>query len=206
MARVDDYVNAKKLAAEALSKESAEVVSRRSGFELMGEKNILRVPFLDRVYLVYFPDMDFMREDSEDDKEIPLQEQVLILHYMLGKGKLSLSGQWVSYREIPGASFYYSAFIKRAVNPLKNVFGSNVSGFKKVADLLDGKPVEPGDAAFEFQVFPKVPIQLIIWEGDEEFPAEANILFNAGIESILSPEDIAWLAGMVVYRLMALSR
>ncbi|MEE4264173.1 MAG: DUF3786 domain-containing protein [Desulfobacteraceae bacterium] len=45
-----------------------------------------------------------------------------------------------------------------------------------------------------------------MWEGDAEFPAEANILFDQTIGRILPPEDVAWLAGMVVYRLMALSR
>ena len=34
----------------------------------------------------------------------------------------------------------------------------------------------------------------------------ANILFDKNIGRILSPEDVAWLAGMVVYRLMALAR
>jgi hypothetical protein len=51
-----------------------------------------------------------------------------------------------------------------------------------------------------------VPLQLILWEGDNEFPAEANILFDKTIGRILSPEDVAWLAGMVVYRLIAFSR
>ncbi|MBW2011870.1 MAG: DUF3786 domain-containing protein, partial [Deltaproteobacteria bacterium] len=54
--------------------------------------------------------------------------------------------------------------------------------------------------------FPKVPLQLILWAGDDEFAPEANILFDDTVSKILSPEDAAWLAGMIVYRLMALSR
>lgn len=205
MARVDDYINAAKLAVQTLTTESLGTVAERSGFKPAGD-HILRVPFLDRVYLVSFPDMIFTAEGSKADGEIPIQEQVLILHYLSGRKTPSAAGKWVSYREIPGASFYYGAFVKRAVDPLKKVFGQNISGFEKAAGILDGKKIEPGDAAFEFRVFPNVPVQLIVWEGDDEFPAEANILFHGGIESILSPEDIAWLAGMVVYRLMALSR
>jgi hypothetical protein len=45
-----------------------------------------------------------------------------------------------------------------------------------------------------------------LWEGNAEFPSEANILFDETIGDILSPEDVAWLAGMLVYRLTALSR
>jgi len=205
MARVDDYINAKTLAMETLSKETAPHLSRRSGFELK-EKNILRVPFLDQVYLVTFPSITFVREGEGDARDIPVQEQVLILHYLQGQGEFHVPGPWVSYREIPGASFYYSAFVKRAVDPLKNTFGRDVPGFKRAAERLNGMKMDTGDSAFVFQVFPRVSLQLIVWEGDDEFPPEANILFHGGVESILSPEDIAWLAGMLVYRLMFLAR
>ncbi|MGD9290125.1 MAG: DUF3786 domain-containing protein, partial [Desulfobacterales bacterium] len=84
--------------------------------------------------------------------------------------------------------------------------GQNLSGFTKAAGQLHGKKIDNGDAAFEFKALPAVPLQLILWSGDEEFPAEANILFDNTIGQILSPEDVAWLAGMVVYRLMALAR
>jgi len=53
---------------------------------------------------------------------------------------------------------------------------------------------------------PNVPVRLILWAGDDEFPAAANILFDQNIGGILSPEDIAWLSGMLVYRLIALSK
>ncbi|MBW1768065.1 MAG: DUF3786 domain-containing protein [Deltaproteobacteria bacterium] len=205
MARVDDYINAKKIAAEKLSKKSFKDVCQRSGFEPVNE-NTIRAPFLDNVYQITFPAFEFRIESQENDTEIPLQEQVLILHYMLGEGPSNLSGHWVSYREIRGASFYYSAFIKRAVDPLKKVFGQNISGFKQAADRLCGIAIESGDAAFEFRIFPRVPLQLILWEGDDEFPAEASILFDETVGKILLPEDIAWLAGMPVYRLIALSR
>ncbi len=46
---------------------------------------------------------------------------------------------------------------------------------------------------------------LILWEGDDEFPPEANIIFNDTIGEVLSPEDVAWMAGMLVYRLIALA-
>jgi hypothetical protein len=92
------------------------------------------------------------------------------------------------------------------VDPLKKVFGRNVAGFRAAAARLNGSAVGFGDAAFDFRVLPRVPMRLILHAGDEEFPAEASILFDRSIGGILSPEDIAWLAGMVVYRLIGLSR
>ena len=204
MPRIDDYINARNLAAEKLSQEPFEAILTRSGFESSG-RDVFRISFLDRVYQVNFPQFDF-EDVVEPDKEIPLQEQVLILHYLSAAEIPTASGHWISYREIPGATFYFGAFIKRAVDPLKKVFGQNLTGFTKAAGQLHAKKIDNGDAAFEFKVLPAVPLQLIIWSGDEEFPPEANILFDNTVGKILSPEDVAWLAGMVVYRLMALAR
>ena len=204
MPRIDDYINAKNLAVEKLSREPFQDILARSGFESQ-EPDTFRIPFLDRIYRVGFPGFEF--EDAADrNKDIPLQEQVLILHYMSASEIPTPSGHWISYREIPGAAFYFGAFIKRAVDPLKKVFGQNLSGFSRTAEILRARVIEGGDAAYEFIVLPAVPLQLILWTGDEEFPAEANILFDRSIGQILSPEDAAWLAGMVVYRLMALAR
>jgi hypothetical protein len=203
MPRIDDYINARKIAIETLSKQSLDDILKRSGFELENEKWI-RVPFLDRIYRIHYPNFEF--EDQTDaGKEIPIQEQILILHYMQAPDCRPSAGRWVSYREIPGASFYFSTFVKRAIDPLKNVFGQNLSGFSNAAGQLNGSAIEPGDAGFEFNILPKVPLQLILYAGDEEFPAEANILFDSTIGEILSPEDIAWLSGMLVYRLIAIS-
>jgi len=203
MPRIDDYINARNLAVETLSQEPFETILKRSGFE-SPDADTFRIPFLDRIYRVGFPQFEF-KDMTEGKKEIPLQEQVLVLHYLSATEIPEETGNWVSYREIPGAAFYFGAFVKRAVEPLKKVFGQNLSGFSDAAVKLHATEIENGDAAFEFKVLPAVPLQLILWKADDEFPAEANILFDSTIGQILSPEDVAWLAGMVVYRLMALA-
>ena len=204
MPRIDDYINARKFAVEELSQASFKTIAERSGFE-SADGQSLDVPFLDRTYLVSHPLFEF-QDQADSEKEVPLQEQVLILHYLMAAEVPELTGHWISYREIPGASFYFGAFVKRALDPLKKVFGQNISGFRQAAEKLQARQIENGDAGFEFRMLPAVPLQLILWEGDDEFPAEANILFDKTIGRILSPEDVAWLAGMVVYRLMALAR
>jgi len=206
MARIDDYKTAKKMAGEKMAEIPFDDIIRQSGFERI-DNNRFRVPFLDRVYSVRYPDFSF-QDDREPEKEIPLQEQVLILHYLQGSARhQALTGKWIAYREISGASFYFAAFVKRAIDPLKKVFGQDIDRFIRAVERLGGgKTIEPGDAGVEFSVFPHVPLQLILYAGDDEFPPEASILFDQNIGALLSPEDVAWLAGMVVYRLMALAR
>ncbi len=204
MARIDDYISARKIAIDSLSKTDLDEIINRTGFKKENGKGI-KVPFLNRNYHIDYPGFNFTDADDAS-REVPIQEQVLILHYMNAENIPEPGGNWVSYREIPGATFYFSTFIKRAIDPMKKVFGQNVSVFKNAASKLKMKPIDHGDAGFEYSPYPYVPMRLILWEGGEEFSSEANILFDETIGRIVSPEDIAWLAGMVVYRLMALSR
>jgi hypothetical protein len=204
MPRIDDYKNARKLAIEKLATVSFDTILQRTGFESV-EANRFRISFLNRVYHINFPELEF-EDEAESQKEVPIQEQILILHYMLSPAPSPLTHNWISYREIPGASFYYSAFVKRAIDPLKKVFGQNIDGLLRAGEILGSKTIDTGDAGYEFRLFPNIPVRLILWAADEEFPAEANIVFNENIRGSLSPEDIAWLAGMLVYRLIALSR
>jgi hypothetical protein len=204
MPRIDDYINARELARNKLSRIPFEVILTRSGFSSPSE-NTFQIPFLDRTYLVSYPLFEF-NDQFEGDKDIPLQEQVLILHYMMSPAMPSPTNFWIAYREIPGAAFYYGAFVKRAVEPLKKAFGDNLAGITRAARKLGMQKIENGDAGFEFRVLPGVSLQLILWASDDEFPAEANILFDKNIGHILAPEDVAWLASMVVYRVMALAR
>lgn len=204
MARVDDYFNAKKIAVSKLAKESIDDIATCSGFEIINNEKF-QILFLNRTYQVGFPDFEFL-DMADSDAEVPIQEQVLILHYMSAMKSIVPTGTWIAYREIPDASFYFSAFVQRAIDPLKKVFGNNVAALMRAAGKISGKPIDIGDAGFELLVFPKVPLQMIIYEGDDEFEPAANILFDATAGEFLSPEDAAWLGGMVVYRLMALSR
>ena len=203
MARVDDYQQARDLAAQELAEQSPDELAGHSGLAI-AKNGGFNVTFLDKRYHITYPDFIFS-DVYQPDIPIPLQEQVLILHYLQGSRPF-LKDQWIAYREIPGASFYFGPFVKRAIEPLKKAFGQNVAGFKLAANRLGGHPIDTGNAAFIFSPLPFAPVQLVLWEGDDEFPAEANILFDASIGDYLAPEDAAWLASLVVYRLISLSR
>ena len=202
MARIDDFQQARVLAAQALAQEEPAALSGRCGFDLQ-DGRVFRVPFLTRTYRVAHPSFEFT-DEADPSAQVPLQEQVLLLHYFQG-ARPRLQNHWIAYREIPGAGFYFGPFVKRAVDPLKKVFGRNVGSFANAALKLGGVAIEAGSAGFQFNVLPFAPLQVIVHAGDEEFAAEATIVFDASVGDYLSPEDAAWLASLTVYRLIALA-
>jgi hypothetical protein len=77
---------------------------------------------------------------------------------------------------------------------------------KLSAEVYGAKLFNQGDFSVVIKALPLVPVALILWKGDEEFPPEGTLLFDKTVSKILSAEDIAWLAGMVVYPLIGMAR
>ena len=207
MPRIDDYKKAFEIAKADLETANPKRIADQSGASLSYDQEgrvTLRLEFLNKELDIDWPSMRF--STTTDKKEIPIEQQVLILHYLQGSQGSKVEGQWMAYQEIPDGRFYLSAFAKRAKQPLLKAFGDRPELMRDLAEqLYDAQPFDHGDVSVVVRALPKIPVALIIWRGDDEFPPEASILFDRSIQEILSAEDIAWLAGMVVYPLVGLA-
>ena len=87
-------------------------------------------------------------------------------------------------------------------------FGSRPGLLLELAPLVGGQQTGElsGDAAVIIQAFPRVPLVLQLWAGDDEFPADGNVLMDRTISDYLSTEDVALASGLPIYKMMALSR
>ena len=205
MARVDDYQKSFELSAEALSGQDWAGVAARSGALASDDGAYLEMNYYGRPVKVTADPVTVAATD--DGPEIPLAEQALILHYLERADGSEAAGEWITYREVESGEFYWAAFVKRAKAPLVGFFGTRPELLTELAPLVGGEgPGEAGDASVIVRAFPNVPIQLVLWAGDEEFPAEGNLLFDDTIGHYLSTEDIALAAGLPIYKMMALSR
>lgn len=211
MPRIDDYKQALDLGRQALKGRDPNLVADRAGASLEegpGAEAAIRLKVLNRDMRISWPDMAFSYRGS--DGEPSIQEQILVLHYLDGawsSGGRPATGQWIAYQEVPDGRFYQDAFAKRAKIPLVRSFGHRPELLLELAVSLYGaSPLDQGDLSVVVPALPLVPVALILWRGDEEFPPEGNLLFDRSVTGILSAEDIAWLAGMIVYPLMGLAR
>jgi len=204
MARIDDYKESFRLASVELKKRDPASLAKAAGAVFSPEKGLI-VSFLGTEYRVEIhPQTDIAKVNSAEEVSIP--DKILIAHYLLGAAGKKSAGKLITFRQIPDGHFYFEAFQRRARDPFANFFGDNGRLFVKCAEMLGAVPVEIGDFGMEFSVFPHIRIQLVLWAGDEEFPADATILFDESIQRILSAEDIAVMCGSLVYRLIGLGR
>jgi len=132
---------------------------------------------------------------------LTLAEKILLLHYLVSEGARETRGELVSFKKLPGASFYEPTYRKRGAARIARRFGEDVPGFERACRALGWTEEKLGDAAFGGPVLPALRCVAVLHRGDEEFPAEANLLFDERIGQFLPLEDVAVLAGLVATRL-----
>ena len=130
-------------------------------------------------------------------------EAVLILHYLIGllqHGYLP-RGEWISFKETRDGKLFWPAFQESAIKPLVQSFHRDPEGLiRAMQERLSCRKVEGGDVAVELTTFPGVFVRVLFWNGDEELPPEASLLFDRGLTEIYSTEDVAVLLMDVVQK------
>jgi hypothetical protein len=79
---------------------------------------------------------------------------------------------------------------------LAQKFGNEMDGFLKRGADLGGERLSYGDASLRLLPLPRVPVVLILWREDEEFPPRADLLFDSSVE-IQLPIDVIWSIAML---------
>jgi hypothetical protein len=208
VARIDDYRESFRLASEELKGADLQRLARLAQVDLVPSEDgisTLIVPFFGTpCHLRVGENVDIWK--GGDHPEVSLPEKILLCHYLLHASGEPPTGELINFRQIPDGHFYFDAFQRRSRDPFLATFGKHPELFQQCGQLLGGVQVAAGDVGLAFQVLPRIAIHLVLWRGDDEFPPEAGILFDAYIRQELAVEDVAVLSGMLVYRLMGIAR
>jgi len=186
-----------------LRSDLAERAARSGGrFEpAPGGEGRIGLPYLGREICLSFPGGTV--EPLNGGGPLSLREEILVLHYLEGATGVPASGEWTSFSEIPGGTFYNPVFLRRCKAPLVKHFGDDPQKLMAVAaEEVRGEPFPLGDTGIRVPVFPRLDLGLVLWKGDEEFPPEGTVLFDSSVTGYLPVEDIVILAETVVWKLV----
>ena len=67
---------------------------------------------------------------------------------------------------------------------------------------LGGRKAGYGDVSVTINAFPRVPVTIALWRGDDEFPPRGSVIFDSNISDYLSAEDIRDLCATIVWKLI----
>lgn len=185
-----------------LKLKQPEDIARNMLVEYVPAQQQFIVPFLNENYIVDLAQQTVVR--ASDGKSPEIDAAILILHYLsFFQSSAEVAGKWVSLKEIPnGGMLFYPAFHKEVICGLIQAYGRQISSFPECAARLGGQPVQFGDVAAAFSVFPKTPLCVALWEGDEEIAANATMLYDPSIEHFLHIESVIGLGYYLARRLI----
>jgi hypothetical protein len=155
----------------------------------------------DRQLVIKFP--EFVAHDQRTGEKISGSSLAMLLYYYVTCDGTKPSGQWISFSELPDGRFYNQAYQGYTGGKLSQVFGNDFDIFCQVAENMHGTRVYLlGDAAYEFNVLPLVSLLVVTWQGDEDFDATYQILFDAAVSHHLPTDASAIIGSILTHRLI----
>ena len=134
--------------------------------------------------------------------ELHVWDKILLLHYLGNANAQTVSPRDVGFKELKSAALYFNLFENRCLKPLVKAFGAAPELLLERAGALAGIKIPAGDCSIKLHALPRIPITIVVWKADEEFPASAHILFDSSIEQYFSAEDIVVLCQRMVLKLL----
>jgi hypothetical protein len=177
---------------EQLAATDPVVLAARTGASFTGstkEGGQFALEYLAQTYHVTYP--RFEAREAQTGQEVWPGLRFLFLLYFQKADGTRLADRWIAYRELPDGMFYFHAFQGYTGTRLVKAFQNDLSRFRDAASLAGGEALSHGDAGYMFRPLPRVPLAVIYWVGDDEFPPNANVLFDASAGHYLSTDGLA---------------
>jgi len=166
----------------ALSPEEAVA---RTGVKWDGKE--FYVNLLDREYAISHPEYALRALDG--GKLPPLPTQTFMLRYLLESKQVSWGGAWKTFREMPWGEIYIKPYTGRVLTRAAFTFGTRVAAFRAACEKMGATAVAHGDAGFQFDLIGGYKMQILVWEGDDEFPPNAQVLYSDNFAEGFAAED-----------------
>jgi hypothetical protein len=137
-----------------------------------------------------------------DGKELSIQEEIIVLRYLSNGGRnlgglATRPGKFLSFRDFPGGLGYEEPFRARTVVPLARKIGSDIERLKRNLEGFMWRPFDAGDFGAMINIIGSVDMALVYRMPDDEFSAEASIMFGLGVKLIFDVEDLVVISEIV---------
>lgn len=165
-----------------LKNSDLEDIALKTGATIIGSQRLGLLFFGSEVIVDIETEEIYYKEGSsggktQNSKKLDIFSYAIILHYLVNADGVKISGEWISYRELPDGMFYFRT-IPGVLEPVRQKYKNSAedlikkiegSGGHRSSDFKNGGVIYP---------FKNFPVLMIIDEESEEFDASLRILFD----------------------------
>jgi hypothetical protein len=182
---------------ELKEREPEEIIARTGATY---ENGVYRLPFLDRELRVDAAGQQVrMAGAPEVDPGFRVCLTALLYLLRINTGML---GPAISPLELPGGATFFRGHHGLPSALLEAQFGHDVPGFLAAGKKLNAEIRPAGDAALVLQVFPGMLVGVILWQADEEFPAQVTFSLPAHLDRLWFLDAIWGLLNLAAQELL----
>lgn len=168
-----------------------------------------KLPFLrisgDRLLVPYFRDLVAVRlSDGVIEPRMSLMDEMNIYTMLwYSKEVAALTGEWLPFEQLKDARAFGPAFRRGNLSPFAATFDGHAEALRQTLIDFGGLPLSTGDVGYQIDVFPCIPMRVLFWDGDEEFPAQCNLLFDRSATDFIHVESVVSIASEALRHLAA---
>ncbi len=126
---------------------------------------------------------------------------LFVIFYLLNLKDVKVKNEWISEKDIPGGTTFFRGPHEIPTDLISKRYKNDLKAFSEKCIELGGIELDFADAAYRFDIVPHIPIAALYWEGDDDFPPEAKILYDRTIMDHLTSDIIFSLAVQVCARI-----
>jgi hypothetical protein len=137
-----------------------------------------------------------------DGKPVNVNNRSVLAYYALSRGAGEPAFSYVSLSSLTGMKVTFDRTNSNwMTDPLGKQFGGGYESFsgamRKLGGVFTGKS-NLGGYTWLLKALPKIPLQIVYYDEDEEFPCEVKILLDENASRFLEFECLAFLQGCLV--------
>ena len=174
--------DALRVARELMAGVDPAAAAERCGAEFSGNEDcgFFELGFFGATVRIDYPRLEFERECA-----LPPHVQALLVYYLATSDGTPPPGDWCSFADLPNGRFYSRAFQGYSGDALSRRLGEQSDGLDTAVISLGGRMLSSeelatnADSAWVVPGLPLVPIAIVWWDADDEFPSRAEYLFDA---------------------------
>lgn len=168
---------------------------------LIPEENFIRIPYMNKHYILSLHAGVITEADRQSTIELYDELNIMTLLWYSRPGAV-LSGQWCPFYALKNASPFADAFRRSNMEPFARYFHRQADLLRKTLISLGAAEISGADVAFVYYVFPCIPVMILFWNGDDEFPSQVNFLFDKNATDFIHVESIVTITSRLEARIL----
>jgi hypothetical protein len=123
--------------------------------------------------------------------------RLALLWYMTSAKDIPLTERLIRPLDVKGGQRFFTGTHVLPLDRIQEKYGKDKAGFILRGVQYGADVAKFGDASIKLYPLPRVPVTVVHWLEDEEFPARTSLFFDSTVDYQISVSDIVWSVAMM---------